>query len=494
MTSLLSAPSGVLLGQRRPRIRAVPPAVDTAGPEACLQLRRETKQTPDPWQEDAVADILAEAANGRWAARRTYTIVARQNGKGGIIEPVELYGLYQLHETILHSAHLFDTAREAFMRIRSLIDGSADLSRRVKRINEAHGKEGIELLDRPSKFAGDGTLLNRGGPGGQLRFHARTKGGGRGKSPQRLILDEGFALTREQMAALLPAISAQEDPQVNVFSTPPPIGQPCEVLMAARAQVLAWLEWGVERGTDVTQPEAWAAANPAYGIRIFEQGCRDELDALGLDEFSVERCGIWPATGTARWLVIPEAVWMAFADVPDAPVPPMAFGLEVEWDRSAAALGVAWRRADGLRQIELTQDDSGVDHRPGTGWCVDRAKQLLKRWPGSTLTLDPGGPAGSLVPHLEDERVPFQKMTLQDAAKAYGDFWDGLVGKDESARNIRHGNQVALNAAIAGAVERSVGDARAWDRQNSSGFAPAGAVTAALFGLRRALVPRSKIY
>lgn len=506
--SLLDAPGAVLLGQRQPRIRAVPPWAATAGPEA-LDLLRSAGQEPDPWQCDVVNDLLAEDEHGMAAARRTYTIVPRQNGKGGCIEPVELYGMFILHETILHSAHLFDTARDAFSRALALIENTPDLDRRVNRVNRAHGKEGIELLPRPAVFGGDGLLYDRGGPGGNLYFHARTKGGGRGKSPQRLVLDEAFALTKAQLAALLYAISAQADPQMNHFSTPPPIGEPCELLMGVRAGVLAgiaaretpritWIEWGVERGTDVTQPTTWAAANPAYGIRITERGCRDELDIAvnggGIEEFGVERCGIWPLTGTARWLVISEAEWTAAIDVPDAPRAPLAFGLEVEWDRSAAAFGVAWRRADGLRQVELTKDDTGEDYRPGTGWCLARGQELLKRWPGSVLVLDPGGPAGSLLKDFEDANVPIVKMTMSDAARSFGDLHDGLAGEDIAARNVRHGNQDALNTAVAGAVERKIGDARAWDRQHSTTFCPVGAVTAALWGLRNASIPRSKVY
>jgi hypothetical protein len=486
----------------------VPPYVETAGPEA-LDLLRSAGQEPDPWQCDVVCDLLAEDDDGRAAARRTYTIVPRQNGKGGCIEPIELYGIFVLHETILHSAHLFDTARDAFMRVLGLVEGTADLSRRVKRVNMAHGKEGIELLSRPAVFGGDGMVYDRGGEGGHLYFHARTKGGGRGKSPQRLVLDEAFALTRAQLAALLYAISAQADPQMNHFSTPPPVDEPCELLLGVRSGVLAamkradrprvtWLEWGVERGADITRPETWAAANPAYGIRIHEAGCRDELDAAetggGLEEFGVERCGIWRDSGIPQWQVIAELDWNAAIDVPDAPGKPIAFGLEVEWDHSMAAIGVAWRRGDGLRQVELTASDAGVDHRPGTGWCLGRAQELLKRWPGSVLALDPGGPAGSLLKDFEDANVPLVKMTMQDAARSFGDLVDGVAGKDVAARNVRHGNQPALNTAVAGGVERKLGDARAWDRQNSTGFCPAGAVTAALWALRRAMTPRSKVY
>lgn len=478
----------------------MPPAVGTSGPEAC-DLLRTTGQKPDGWQEDSVADILAEGEDGRWAARRTYQVVPRQNGKGGCIEPIELYGLYVLHETILHSAHLFDTSREAFMRVRALIEGTPDLSRRVKRINEAHGKEGIELLDRPAVFTGDGMLVHRSIPGGQLRFHARTKGGGRGKSPQRLVLDEGFALTREQMAALLPSISAQDDPHVNVFSTPPPVGDPAVVLMAARRSVLdriaarlpaevAWLEWGVERGVDVTQPAAWAQANPAYGIRISERTCRDELDALGLEEFSVERCGMWPLMGDAQWTVIPEADWTAADDPTTARAAGARPALAVDMapDRSWAAILVAWYRPDGLRQVAVN------DLREGTGWVVDRAHELRRRHNPCVWVVDRASPATSLIPDLERDTGPdgaplieVVRMSTPDGVAAAGMVWDGICGVptpgSPSPRTLRHSGQQRLDDAVAAAVRRPPDDkAWCWDRARPWAWLLIGA-TGAVWGL-----------
>lgn len=501
MTSLLNAPSAALQGSRRPRVRSVPERLDTAGPEA-VALARSAGLDLDLWQADAVGDILAEGPDQRWAARRTYVTVPRQNGKGALIEAIELYGLFILHETILHSAHLFDTAREAFLRIRTLIDQTPDLVKRVKRINEAHGKEGIELLTRPAVFAGDGTRLSRGGPGGRLHFHARSKGGGRGKSPQRVILDEGFALTREQMAALLPALSAQDDPQVNVFTTPPPFGEPCEVLMHARAQVLAalkagrlaevcWLEWGLERGADITLPENWAIANPAFGIRITERTCRDELDALEPEEFGVERCGIWPLMGDAQWAVIPEQEWNEAADKAERGEARPVFGVDMSPDRTWAAIVACWKRPDGLKQIHV------VDLREGVGWVMGRFRELDQHRPAAWV-VSHTSPASSLVPdmneHLKgsdelliDSGRAVVRMNAPEAIAGSGMLYDGIAGKltdgEPSPRNVRHSGQDQLAAAVAAAAKNPPEDkAWAWDRTRPHSYL-LYAATAALWGL-----------
>lgn len=480
--SLLDAPSVALLGQRHPRIRHAPPAVDTAGPEA-RALAHSAGLVLDLWQADVVDDMLAEGPDRRWASRRTYCIVPRQNGKGAAIEAVELYGLFVLRETILHSAHLFDTAREAFMRILGLIEGTPDLSRRVKAVNMAHGKEGIILHPPPGQVRA-----------GALYFHARTKGGGRGKSPHRVVLDEAFALTREQMAALIPALSAQDDPQVNAFSTPPPVGEPCEVLMGVRAQVLeeirqgvpaglTWLEWGAERGVDLADPATWAAANPAYGTRISERSCRDELGALGPAEFGVERCGIWPLMGEAQWLVIGEDDWRAAADpTTDRGAGRPAFCIEMSPDRAWAAICGAWVRSDGLRQVGV------LDLREGTGWLAGRVAELQAHDPCAWV-ISRDSPAGSEVAGLDAAGIAVVRMGAPDAVAGAGMLYDGIAGvvsDDEatpSPRTLRHAGQDQVDAAVAAAVRRPPeGKAWSWDRARPGAYLLIG-ITGALWGL-----------
>lgn len=501
MTSLLAGPTAALRGSRSPRVRSVPPRVDTAGPEA-VELARSAGLLLDPWQADAVGDVLAEGADQRWAARRTYVTVPRQNGKGALIEATELFGLYILHETILHSAHLFDTAREAFLRILALIEQTPDLVSRVKRINQAHGKEGIELQPRPAVFGGDGMLYDRGGPGGRLHFHARSKGGGRGKSPQRVVLDEAFALTRDHVAALVPALSAQDDPQINHYSTPPPFGEPCEVLMAARASVLAvikdgrvpevaWLEWGAERGADIADPKVWAQSNPALGLRISERTVRDELDALDPEDFAVERCGIWPLMGDAQWAVIPEAEWNEAADTAERGEARPVFGVDMSPDRTWAAIVACWKRPDGLKQIHV------VDLREGVGWVMGRFKELDQHRPAAWV-VSHTSPASSLVPdmneHLKgsdelliDSGRQVVRMNAPEAIAGSGMLYDGIAGKltdgEPSPRNVRHSGQEQLAAAVAAAMKNPPEDkAWAWDRTRPHSYL-LYAATAALWGL-----------
>jgi phage terminase large subunit-like protein len=188
-----------LRGYQEPRIRSVPPYASTSGDEA-IELCAMAGLYLDPWQQLVLRDSLGEDVNGRWSAFEVGLVVPRQNGKGSLLEARELVGLFLLNENlILHSAHEFKTAQEAFRRIRRLVEETPTLRKQVapRGIKTSHGEEGIELKD-----------------GRRLRFVARSTGSGRGFTADLVILDEAYNLPAEAMAALLPTLSARPDPQI----------------------------------------------------------------------------------------------------------------------------------------------------------------------------------------------------------------------------------------------------------------------------------------
>lgn len=462
----MNLPRAARVGTQAPRLRSVPPYSLTLGREA-IDLSAAAGQILDPWQCDVVCDILAIQDDGRWAAFETCTIAQRQQGKGGIIEAIELGGLFLFGEQlILHSAHEYKTAQEAFLRIKSLIDGCSDLTRYVKAIREANGEQQIILMS-----------------GARLRFVARSKGSGRGFSGQRNILDEAYALTRTQLAALLPTMSAQPNPQLNQFSTvPDPDTMPdpdeavlpsihARALEAARTGdpgSLAYHDWSMRPGENPTDPEVWYACNPALGIRIAEDYVRAELAALGPAKFSTERLGLWPDPRGSRWAVIPEADWLAAA-LSDAPHPsPLAFAVTLSTDRQWATIAAAGPIPNGLMLTVI------ADRRQGTGWVVERLQELIARWSPVAVVIDAGSPAKSIADDATAAGIELTPITTRDVAGAAGAFYDGIAGRPavdpetgelgRDPRVIRHRDQPELTDAVAGAVKRTLGSAWAWDQ------------------------------
>src|SRR5690242_6229189 len=104
MTSLLEGPPAAapdVRGSQIPRLTTLPPGgVSSSGQEA-VELAALAGLELDPWQQLILNQGLQERADGRWNAFEAAVIVARQNGKGGVIEARELAGLFLLDEKLI---------------------------------------------------------------------------------------------------------------------------------------------------------------------------------------------------------------------------------------------------------------------------------------------------------------------------------------------------------------------------------------------------------
>ena len=477
-------------GCQVPRIRSVPVAADTSGPEAA-ELAAEFGLFLDPWQRLVLDDALGERDDGRWAAFEVGEVVPRQNGKGSGIEARELAGLFLFgEELILHSAHEVKTAGEAFLRIDRLI-GDSVYAGRVKRVNRSHGEEGIELFPTATQIMGASGRMIRRSVTQRLRFIARSRLAGRGFSGDLIILDEAFELTASAMAAMLPTLSARPNPQVWYTSTAPNQRKHknCRVLARIRRRALAgdnrrlaYLEWSVDpEGLDDRQrrairadPAAWSQANPGRGLRLNDDVIAAELASLDPDDFDAERLGIgdWPVDDEGGWGLIAEDDWVSLADARSEPAGDVAFGVEVAWDRSQAWIGVGGRRGDDLRHVEIAETGLGAD------WVVPWLAERNRKHSPCAVVVDGGGPARSLIPALEAANLPLKVLSLRDVAAACADATDLCRPQ---VRGLRHRGQPALDDSVQFAQKRDLGDLWLLERRGAPG-GPFMAVCLALHG------------
>lgn len=449
-------------GRQTPRILSVPEYKTSSGPDVS-ELCAQVGLFLDPWQQLCLEYGLAERGDGRWAAFEVGVGVARQNGKGELLMAREIGGLFLLDEQlILHTAHQFNTAAEAFIRIVTLIENCDMLRRRVKIIRKGAGQESIELIG-----------------GARLRFLARSAASGRGFTGDLVILDEAQILDEAPMRAILPTLSAVPNPQVWYTGT---AGNPQSTQLAAVRRrgmaggdpSLVYMEWSVdEESYDPADVDDWAKANPALGIRITEDYVARERSALSAEGFAAERLGVgdWPSEGETG--VIPLEVWRGCADPRgDRPVDPVCFAIDVNVERSAAAVAVAGRRADGLVAVEL------ADHRSGLEWLVARVVELDSTWHPVGVVVDVGGPAATFVRELEDAGVTVIPIKFSEVAQAAEGLYDAVI-----AGTLRHMADGRLDAAVAGAKAKTYGDAWAWARRTSAvDVSPLVAASFALWG------------
>ena len=407
--------------------------------------------------------FLAEGDDGRWSAFECGLVVPRQNGKGAILEAIELAGLFLFDEQlILHSAHEFKTAQEAFRRVLSLVENTGHLRKRVARVRTSHGEEGIELTT-----------------GARLRFVARSTASGRGFSAQRVVLDEAMQLGTETMGALLPTLAAQDNPQV-VYAASAPLSTSVQLhavrnrALAGGDESLAYLEWSVTDDAELDDPAQWAVANPSLGIRIGADYVERERAALPDDIFKRERLGIpdAPVVATDERIVETD-VWAALKEERSRVDGRMTFAVDITPDRRMAAIAVAGHRDDGLVHVEV------VDHRPGTSWVGDRLVELAERWGRQPVTIDPGSPAGSLVVTVRERGIEVREVSARQVVQATGQFYDLVM-----SGGLRHIGQAPLTAALDGATRRPLGESWTWNRRAQSvDICPLMAATLALGAL-----------
>lgn len=444
-------------GRQLPRISHVPAHDSTAAGDDAIECAGIAGLQLDEWQQHAVRFGLAER-DSQWAAREVGVCAPRQNGKGGIIETLELYWLFVLDEPlIVHSAHLFDTSIEAMRRLTDLIDGVDEFRRRVKTIRTANGQEVIELLS-----------------GARIRFKTRTRGGGRGLSAPKFIADEAMYLPEEVMGAVMPIMSAQKEAQAWFLGSA--VDQVVHDHGVTFSRIrerglsedgdLAYFEWSVDAENpdqlsdyDANNRELWASANPALGVRISERAIESEMATLARRTFAVERLGVgdWPRTdGLADTAIDPRA-WDDLTDRNSEFVGDVVFAIDVAPDRAHACISAAGKRADGLFHVER------VSHGRGTGWVAQRAGELQANHKPKAFVCDQVGPAMSLLPDLERAGVTMETLTSQDHAQACAFLYDAVEQK-----TLRHLGTDELRSAVRGAAKRPLGDAWAWSRKNSS--------------------------
>lgn len=398
--------------------------------------------------------------------------VPRQNGKNGVLEMREMFGMVGRGEKFLHTAHEVKTARKHFARLKHFFgkkvgDESAkypELNARVVELRNVNGQEAI-ILDN----------------GGSVEIVARSQGSGRGFTVDVIVCDEAQDMSDDDLEALLSTSSAAPsgDPQWIYTGTPPGPKASGEVFTRIRDEALAgksrrhcWHEWSAEPDADLDSVDEWRKANPALGSRLLFEVVEGERTNLSDDGFGRERLGMW--AGSAAKAVIPADTWRLRADTESVAVERKLLAIDVNPEQSRAAVSLAGRRADGRAHVELWEQ------RDGTGWLVPYVSDL---WALHTdllgVVVDEASPAAAAIGPLKAAGVAVVVMGTADVKAACGEFFDAVMND-----TMRHTGQPQLAASLAGARKRPLGDRWAWNRKNAaSDITPIVAATNAVWAV-----------
>jgi hypothetical protein len=504
-----------VIGNQRPRLLHAPqPVVGDYGKMA-IDLAYRAGLELDDWQqwlmlnacsvnpERTYVNKFTGQTEYKWHYLRNGITIARQNGKGSLLEARELAGLFLFGEkSLIHSAHRFDTSKKHYARMKELIERTTIFNKLLlpngRSFVKSHGMEAITLRT-----------------GQTLEFRTRAGGGGRGFSCDFLALDECMNLSAVLMGDIFPTLSAMPNAQTYLTgSAGDQNNANCEVqaemrenALKGKGQRLFFAEWSIdwcaqtcppeingvfqcEEHDDPHSPESMLKANPGCNIRIDLEFIQEEHDgAIPWGEYLRERLSIgdYPMKGEA-WKVIAKDVWEAAADEEAEISGDIALGVAISPDRSWSCIAAAGENdADpGAVLVEVTGNGEGrLDYWNGTHGLGKRIIEICENQQISLVVIDTVDYAGGLIKQLEDADINVVTLNGREYAQACGEFESGIAPAKGEPRTVYHAGQACLSAAVANVGKRKLAEMEAWATNSSSAdITPLKAVTLASWGYK----------
>ncbi|MDV8005036.1 hypothetical protein [Rhodococcus sp. IEGM 1318] len=496
----MNSPRPALRGRQTPRVESIPAWSTTAGDDA-IDVATVGGRDVFPWQQYVVrngmakSDRLTMSGVRRWAAYEVAVLVARQNGKNGCIEVVELgWMINEPGVSILHTAHKFSTAMESMEKLETLIRShpliEAELLPGKKGVVRSHGFESIKFKN-----------------GSIIRFKTRTNMGARGFSVDRLIFDEAMDLSPASIKSLTPLLTTADNPQIWYLASAADVTDQayCHKWASLRKRALkgadpalCWMEWSTTEPPELTSHEEllawcedrerWEESNPSLGYLLDEEYIENELAGMAdqLPGFLVERLSVgnWPTdlAATPEYVIKPDD-WSARTDPKPILRNDSAIGMDVSPDGLTCTIAAATFRDDGGSHLELIYHGKSARVRQKDGTLrgpVDMAIAIWLKEKPRAVVIDRQSPAFAFVPDLEAAGVKVIVTNASQMGQACSaidnELPDGLISHT--------GDQLMLDA-LKSASKRPIGTGGAWgwDRRGDFVITPMVAVTLARFGL-----------
>jgi len=424
-----------------------------------------------PWQRRA-SQLLNEHRGGVRTRPFTVVTIQRQAGKTTwlLAEALERCLFGGPFRRVWYTAQNGQYAREKWGELVAELTGpGAPLRRQL----ECKYTNGTERLIFPN--------------GSTLRPFPPTKDALHSMQSDLVILDEAWShnATRgaELMQAIDPTQATRAGAQIVVVSTAGTADSTFLRPLVDRGRggdpAVTYLEWGIADDVDPMDVDAVAAAHPAVGRTIDREFLAAAATRMAATPGEYARAYGNRWTTTLEQL-IPAIAWAAIRHrdgIPAAGVAPV-LGADVAVDRSAAAVWACWPDTAGIPTLEV------VAYGPGTDWVAGRLAELHAAH-RSPAVLDGGtGPASTVVDQLRDRdgTLPgwVRAVTPREFSTACAQLLDAVTD-----RSVRHRGNPELDAAVAAAARRTVGDGWVWSRRLPAvDVSPLVAASLALFGDR----------
>ncbi|MEE1200776.1 MAG: hypothetical protein U0L09_08995, partial [Christensenellales bacterium] len=357
---------------------------------------------PHPWQRAVLNDWLAVDVNGKLVHSYCVLEVPRQNGKTGVSDPRETWGLIKRGEHILHTAQEFQTAKKAFDRLRKKFG---------TRKNDpfAEYPELNALVDHYTTSAGQMVLDLTNGAHIEFRTRGNNSDMGRGGTFDLVVIDEAQAYTEEQDASLAPLNSAAPSgsPQTILMGTPPlPTANNKGIIFSRAIEGFhdtpmagsCIHEWSVTDIGNVADKKRWYDTNPSLGYQLLEEALEKDLRTMSEDSFAREHLGFLAKKHELLNYAIPANLWEACkSSEPKPEAVKTAYGVKFSADGSMVCLcGAVVDENDHSRIALIDQQPTGR----GIQWLADWLNERVKV--GCCVVIDGRNGVDLLIDRIRD--------------------------------------------------------------------------------------------
>lgn len=420
-----------------------------------------------PWQRWLFEHALELDDTGGFRFRTVLVLVGRQAGKSTWAKFLALWRMYvDDAKLVLGTAQNLDVSEALWRDAVEIAENSPALAKQIAQVEMSSGRKCLTLTG-----------------GRRYKVQSANRRGGRGMSGDLVLLDElREHQTWDAWSAVSKTTIARPRAQIVCLSN---AGDDNSVVLndlRARAldmvddptSTLGIFEWSAPEDCDITDPANWAQATPALGHTIQPESIaaalqtdppkvfRTEVLCQRVEHMNEAALPLWPQrTDTTSRL---------------SPGDPVAFAVDVSWDRSTSWITAAGRRPDGLIHVEIVATGEGTD------WVPDRLQVLTDKWQPVAVAMQANGaPVSSLG--LPDAVM----LSGSDIAKGCGQLFDAVA----NARLVHTGQEQLADAAKLATI-RAFGDGWLFDRKRSPvDAAPLLAAAEALWALNSA-PPRKK--
>jgi hypothetical protein len=448
-------------------VKTVWPRVEAKGHELGLGF--------DWWQSQLGTVCLGYGADGKYVATvgGIGLSIPRQVGKTYFVLAVlTIMCILFPGLQVVWTAHHLRTSTKTFTALRGICKRKK-VAPHVRSIRAANGEQEVEFVN-----------------GSKIMFGARAQGFGRGFDEIDVeVYDEAQILDTKALEDMIAATNqARHEHGALLFfmGTPPRKTDPSESFRMRRDEAWAgeaddaiWLEIGADPDSDPNDQAEWPLMNPSFPSRTpMESMLRLRKNLKDDDSWNREGRGIWDPKNTHR--VIDEQSWAAVADPASMATERLTLAIDVNPDRSSAAVSLAGLRPDGLWHVELGE------HRAGADWSIGWVGQVVRKNTLHAVVVDELAGLtekrhGRNYLKGTDIEVTLAASEGRDMAMAWAGYHDAVTGA-----TVRHTDQPQVNVALSEAGTRDVGGGKALTKKSTTAdITPITSQTLALWGAQR---------